>query len=176
MQENINSVQVNKINWHVPFPLTPGGWPHVDSKADAQDAPLQSVFFCMKIYPYFSDLGAKWTFILRKVAWTDTKSKTTWALLLQGEVGAWNHHIFKPPFPCGQSSTSWMNLVVATSIPKTCGDTMENSSTMKCFSCWTHEGLGLSLLYLNFPLIFFYSPETAWIEWSSRRKTGERKI
>lgn len=48
MQENINSVQVNKINWHVPFPLTPGGWPHVDSKADAQDAPLQSVFFVWK--------------------------------------------------------------------------------------------------------------------------------
>lgn len=48
MQENMNSVQVNKINWHVPSPLTPGGWPQVDSRADPQDSPLQICVFCMK--------------------------------------------------------------------------------------------------------------------------------
>lgn len=49
MQENINSVQVNKINWHAAFPLTPGGWPQVDSWADPQDAPLQICVFCIKV-------------------------------------------------------------------------------------------------------------------------------
>lgn len=60
------------------------------------------------------------------------------------------------------------------SIPKTCGKLQHNKML---FLLETWRGfLGLSLLYLNFPLIFFYSPETAWIQWSSRRKTGERKI
>lgn len=71
MQENINSVQVNKINWHAPFPFTPGGWPQADSRANPQDAPLQICGFYMKVSLYFSELWAKGTFILRKVAWTD---------------------------------------------------------------------------------------------------------
>lgn len=49
MKENIHSVQVNKINWHVPFPLTPGGWPQVDSRAEPQDAPPQICGFCVKV-------------------------------------------------------------------------------------------------------------------------------
>lgn len=51
IQENIHSVQVNKINWHFPFSLTSGGWPQVDSRADPQDAPLQIWGFFVSKYP-----------------------------------------------------------------------------------------------------------------------------
>lgn len=50
MQENIHSVQVNKINWHVPFPLTPGGDHKWTAGQILRMLPSRSVGFVSK-YP-----------------------------------------------------------------------------------------------------------------------------
>lgn len=117
MQENIHSVQVNKINWHVPFPLTPGGDHKWIAGQFLRMLPSRSVGFVSK-YPCTSLSFEKNVFLYLE-KWpgltksTYTKSKITWALLLQRKIGAWNHHILKTSFPCGQGTTSWRNLVVA---------------------------------------------------------------